>query len=208
MNILTKPWFAAVLIALLQPAVSIFLLLQSAPAMVRSLASAPGREVPEVMRPREARPPWNMWTPEVEKLAAELRDQREKLREREQSVVMRETRLEAETAELARTRREIEAQRAEIDQLLTAVGMDELKNLKGLAQTYSNLTPKAAVAIFSQMDDTTVVKILSLMKADAVGPIFEEMSRDAGEKDGLAQRAATLSERLRLMKAGKPRAGS
>lgn len=207
MNILTKPWLAAVLIVLLQPAVSVFLLLQSAPAIIQSLAARPAGEAPEVLRPREARPPWNMWTPELEKLAKELREQREKLREREQAVVMREARLEAENAELARTRREIEAQRAEISKLLTSVGMDELKNLKSLAQTYANLTPKAAVAIFAQMDDVTVVKILSLMKADSVGPIFEEMSKDKSEKDGQAQRAATLSERLRLMKASKSTAG-
>jgi flagellar motility protein MotE (MotC chaperone) len=207
MNILTKPWFAAVLIVLLQPAVSVFLVLQSAPSIIHALAARTS-EAPEVMLPREARPPWSMWTPELEKLAKELKEQREKLREREQTVVQREARLDAETAELARTRREIEAQRAEISKLLTSVGVDELKNLRGLAQTYANLTPKAAVAIFAEMDDTTVVKILSLMKADAVGPIFEEMSKDKSEKDNQAQRAATLSERLRLIKAGKTTAGS
>ncbi len=208
MNILTKPWFAAVLIVLLQPAVSVFLVLQSAPEIVKSVAAQAGESAAETMRPREARPPWDMWTPELEKLAKELREQREKLREREQAVVQRETRLESEAAELARTRREIESQRAEISKLLTAVGVDEMKNLKSLAQTYSNLTPKAAVAIFAEMDDTTVVKILSLMKADTVGPIFEEMSKDKSEKNNQALRAATLSERLRLMKAAKSTAGS
>lgn len=207
MKMLTKSWFAAVLIVLLQPAVSIFLVLQSAPAIVQSLSARVRESAAEAVRPREVRAPWDMWTPEIEKLAKELREQREGLREREQSVVQRETRLEAEAAELARTRREIEAQRAEISNLLTAVGVDEMKNLKSLAQTYSNLTPKAAVAIFSEMDDTTVVKILSLMKADAVGPIFEEMSKDKSEKNNQAHRAATLSERLRLMKA-KSAAGS
>lgn len=207
MNMLTKPWFAAVLIVLLQPAVSIFLVLQSAPAIVQSMSARVREGAAEVVRPREVRAPWDMWTPEIEKLAKELREQREGLREREQAVVQRETRLEAEAAELARTRREIEAQRAEISNLLTAVGADEMKNLKSLAQTYSNLTPKAAVAIFAEMDDTTVVKILSLMKADVVGPIFEEMSKDKSEKNNQAHRAATLSERLRLMKA-KSAAGS
>lgn len=207
MNMLTKPWFAAVLIVLLQPAVSIFLVLQSAPAIVQSLSARVREDAAEAVRPREVRAPWDMWTPEIEKLAKELREQREGLREREQAVVQRETRLEAEAAELARTRREIEAQRAEISTLLTAVGVDEMKNLKSLAQTYSNLTPKAAVAIFAEMDDTTVVKILSLMKADVVGPIFEEMSKDKSEKNNQAHRAATLSERLRLMKA-KSAAGS
>jgi hypothetical protein len=61
------------------------------------------------------------------------------------------------------------------------------------------------VAIFKEMDDTTAVKILSLMKADVVGAIFEQMSVTLGS-DGapLARRAALLSEKLRLMKATKP----
>lgn len=206
MNILTKPWFAAVLIVLLQPAVAIFLVLQSTPALLQSVAATVGMAATETMRPRETRAPWDMWTPEVEKLAKELRDQRDKLREREQAVLQREARLEAETAELSRTRREIEAERTEISRLLTVVGADEMKNLKSLAQTYSALTPKAAVAIFAEMDDGTVVKILSLMKADTLGPIFEEMSKDKTEKNNQAQRAATLSERLRLMKAKTPAA--
>lgn len=207
MNILTKPWFAAVLIVLLQPAVTVFLVKSGAPAIIQAIVAQAGTEAAEVVRPRESRPPWNMWTPEIEKLAQELKSQRESLRDREQAVVQREARLASETAELMRTRKEIETQRAEISQLLTAVGIDELKNLKGLAQTYSSLTPKGAVAIFSEMDDTTVVKILSLMKADAVGPIFEEMSKDKSEKNNQAQRAAVLSERLRLMKAAKSAAG-
>lgn len=204
---LTKPWFAALLIVLLQPAVSAFLVLQSAPAILSAITVAPAESAPEAVRPREVRAPWNMWTPEIEKLAKELREQREALREREQTVVQREVRLEAETAELARTRRELEAKRADIDKLLTAVGADEMKNLKSLAQTYANLTPKAAVVIFSEMDDSTVVKVLSLMKADAVGPIFEEMSKDSGDKNAQAQRAAALSERLRLVKSAKSAAG-
>ncbi len=207
MNILTKPWFAAVLIVLLQPAVTAFLLLGSGPAIVQSLVVQRGEQAAAAMPPRESRPPWDMWTPEIEKLAGELRDEKKNLREREQAIVQREARIASEQAELDRTRREIEAQRAEISRLLTAVGVDELKNLKSLAQTYSNLSPKGAVAILSEMDDSTVVKILSLMKADVVGPIFEEMSKDQSETNSQAQRAALLSEKLRLMKAAKSAAG-
>jgi hypothetical protein len=53
------------------------------------------------------------------------------------------------------------------------------------------------------MDDTTVVKILSLMKSDVVGPIFEEMAGTNGPEGTLAKRAAALSDKLRLMKATK-----
>ena len=207
MNILTKPWFAAVLIVLLQPAVSVFLVLKSSTSFIASIAAQGGAAASNEVRPRETRAPWDMWTPEIEKLAQELKTQLEGLKEREQAAVQREARLEAETVELARTRREIENQRAEITRLLTVVGIDELKNLKSLAQTYATLSPKAAVAIFSEMDDVTVVKIFSLMKPDVAGPIFEEMAKDKSEKNNQAQRAAVLSERLRLTHAAKPAAG-
>jgi hypothetical protein len=53
------------------------------------------------------------------------------------------------------------------------------------------------------MDDGTVVKILSLMKSDSVAPIFEEMSRAAGADPSFARRAATLSEKLRLVRTAR-----
>lgn len=101
-------------------------------------------------------------------------------------------------------RGEIEGLRKEIAEKVIAIREDEAKNLRSLAQTYSNLTPRAAVAIIRELDDVTAVKILFLMKPDTVGPIFEEMSKTSGT-DGspLARRAAILSEKLRLMKAGK-----
>ena len=87
---------------------------------------------------------------------------------------------------------------------MAEINADETKNLRTLAQTYGNLTPKAVVAIFRDLDDTTAVKILSLMKSDIVGPIFEEMSRATGADAALAKRAAILTEKMRLMKSNRP----
>lgn len=203
MSLLTKPLFAAALIVVIQPALSTFLLWRAMPGLI----VIPHVEPDVVLKPAGARPPWDMWTPEVEKLADELKKERETLKARETEVAQAEARILAERAELARTRQEIERQRGEISKLLTEVSADEAKNLKNLAKTYSQLTPKAAMAIFGEMDDTTVVKILSQMKADVVVPIFEEMSKDKSEKNNQAQRAAVLSERLRLMKS-QPAPGS
>ena len=111
-------------------------------------------------------------------------------------------RLAAERKELDAMRAEIEALRKEIADKVITIRDDEAKNLRALSQTYTNLTPRAAVAIFREMDDQTAVKILFLMKPDVVGPIFEEMSKTSGT-DGspLSRRAAILSEKLRLLKA-------
>jgi len=92
--------------------------------------------------------------------------------------------------------------RREIDDRVVAIRSDEAKNLRSLSQTYTNLSPHAVVIIFRETDDATAVKILSLMKPEVVGPIFEDMARSSLIDGTLARRAATLSDKLRLMKSG------
>lgn len=146
---------------------------------------------------------WDFWTIEIEGLSSELKEERARLRQQAEQLNQRAARLASEQQELAKVRADIEAMRAEIGRKVIEITADELKNLKNLAATYSSLSPRAAVSILREMDDTTVVKILSLMKADIVGPIFEEMATTPGPDGTLAKRAALLSERLRLMKATK-----
>lgn len=148
---------------------------------------------------------WDFWTIEIENLSNELREERARLTQRAELLDQREARFAAEQRELAAMRAEIDGLRKEIAEQVISIRADEAKNIRSLAQTYANLTPRAAVAIIREMDDITAVKILFLMKADTVGPIFEEMSKTSGS-DGtpLSRRAAVLSEKLRLMKSNKP----
>ncbi len=143
---------------------------------------------------------WDFWTIEIDGLSSELKEERARLRQQADLLNQRAARLAAEQQELAKIRVDIEAMRAEIARKVIEIKADEARNLRNLAQTYANLTPRGAVAILREMDDTTVVKILSLMKSDSVGPIFEEMAKTAGPDGTLARRAAALSEKLRLMK--------
>jgi flagellar motility protein MotE (MotC chaperone) len=146
---------------------------------------------------------WDFWTIEIDGLSSELKDEKARLRQQADALNQRAARLSSEQQELTKVRADIESMRAEINRKVIEITADESKNLKSLSQTYSTLTPKGAVAIFKEMDDTTAVKILSLMKSDIVGPIFEEMARTQGPDGPLAKRAAALSEKLRLMKAAK-----
>jgi len=148
---------------------------------------------------------WDFWTIEMENLAAELKEEKLKLRKESDQLDQRAARLGAERQELDRIRQDIEGMRREIDERVITIRVDEAKNLRGLAQTYATLSPAAAVAILKEMDDSTVVKILSLMKADVTGPIFEAMAATPDGAPGgvtLAKRAALLSEKIRLMKSG------
>jgi len=147
--------------------------------------------------------PWDFWTIEIENLAAELKDAKAGLKKREDELTAREQRFAAERQELSKQRQQLEALRAEIGNAMIEIKVDEMKNMKSLAATYSNLSPKATLTIFKQMDDATVVKLLALMKTDVVSPLFEEMSKQAVADPGLARRAAQLSEKLRLYQSAK-----
>jgi hypothetical protein len=147
--------------------------------------------------------PWDFWTLEIENVAGELKDMKATLKKREEELLAREARLAAERQELAKQRAELETLRAEIGGKMTEIQTDEMKNLKNLATLYSNLTPKATLTIFKEMDDTSVVKLLGLMKTDVIGALFEEMTKQSATDPAMARRAAALTEKLRLFKSAK-----
>jgi hypothetical protein len=147
--------------------------------------------------------PWDFWTIEIENLAGELKDMKAALKKREEELATREARLIAERQELLKQRAELEALRTDIGKSMTEIQADEMKNLKNLVSLYSNLTPKATLTVFKEMDDVTVVKLLALMKPDVMSPLFEEMTKQAGSDPTMAKRAAVFTEKLRLMKSAK-----
>ncbi len=142
--------------------------------------------------------PWDFWTLEIENLASELKDRNAVLAAREQAVALREERLAADLRELEKTRRQIEALQTAVTGGMLQFEAEEAKNLKSLAKTYGEVTPKAVVGIMQQMDEATAVKILHLMKSDQVSPILQEMGSSADPE--MVTRAAELTERLRLVK--------
>jgi flagellar motility protein MotE (MotC chaperone) len=138
---------------------------------------------------------WDFWTIEIENLSTELKGERDRLRKQQEQLDQRAALLATEAKELAKVRAEIEQVRKTISEKIVEVSADDAKNIATLAKTYTNLTPKAVVAIVRDLDDNTVVKILSLMKVDVVSPIFEEMSRSAGNDGGpLSKRVAIRSD--------------
>jgi vacuolar-type H+-ATPase subunit I/STV1 len=156
---------------------------------------------------RKPAAPWGFWTIEMENVASELKEERARISGQADQLAQRETRLAAERQELEKVRAQIDSLRREVATKVVEIQADESKNLRTLAQTYTSLSPRAAVAIFREMDDVTVVKILSLMKSESVAPIFEEMSHASAADASLARRAAALSEKLRLVRTARP-AGS
>jgi flagellar motility protein MotE (MotC chaperone) len=171
-------------------------------ASKRFVANATAAREAEVAAKQPAKP-WDFWTIEMENLANDLRDERARIKLRDEQLAQREARLNTEQQELEKTRKQIEELRAAIDERLIEVTEGEAANLKKLAATYGALSAKSAVAIFREMDDTTLVKLFSLMKPDTVGPILEEMGKQSASDANIAKRAALLTERLRMIKNAK-----
>lgn len=186
----------AVVLAILLSVGGAFVLFQRQTAAAIAAVVAHRAEKMEAARPEK---PWDFWTPEMENVAKELAEQRDRLKSREGDLASWESRIASERKELDVMRSQIEALRAEIDARLVQVEEQEQRNLKTLVNTYSKLTPASAVAIFKQMDDALVAKLLALMKPDVTTAILEEMSRDPGPEDVNVKRAAELTKRMRLL---------
>jgi flagellar motility protein MotE (MotC chaperone) len=170
--------------------------------VVRGLTSMP--ELGGVPATKTELPPrlWNFNGDAVNQLIADLKTGREKIAADEKNLVTLKAQLDSEKAELVKLRVELEQIQKEIDERVLEIQESEIKNLKTLAQTYSAMAPAAAVAIFREMDENMVVKILSCMKVDRTGPILGEMSKGP-EKPGeesMTKRAARISDKLRLIK--------
>ncbi len=202
MTLLRNPFVTASAALMLALAVGVFTFWRTAAVLVAKAIELRAQAAAAAAPKKEKG--WDFWTIEIENLSNELKEERAALQKRAESLDQREARIAAERKELATMRGEIEGLRQEIAEKVISIREDEAKNLRALSVTYANLTPRAAVAIIREMDDSTAVKILSLMKPDVIGPIFEEMSKTSGS-DGtpLARRAAVLSEKLRLMKSTK-----
>lgn len=191
-KLLRNPWLIAVLAIVLGVGTQAFVLMR--------MAHPPEPEVDPHAAPE---PPkfvdWSFITPEIEAMRTELKDRLAAVEVRENELRDYELRLKAERAEIEKIKREVDRMRATVENTITSVETVEQKNLKTLAATYTNMTPGAVLAIFREMDDDTVTKILSYMKPDPVGQILEEMARTKEGEGTLAGRAAVISNKLRLL---------
>jgi flagellar motility protein MotE (MotC chaperone) len=196
---LQSPIAAAVLGLVLSVGVGVYLSFRVLGTMLQAPVAVAEKAVPIELTQRG----WDFWTIEIDNLSTELREERARLRKQSELLDQRIARAVAEEKELAKVRADIERLRKEISDKVLEISADEAKNLRSLAQTYASLSPRAAMAIIKEIDESTAVKVLSLMKTDVVGPIFEEMAKGGGADGGLARKAAMLSEKLRMMKASK-----
>jgi len=156
---------------------------------------------------------WDFYTAEIDNLIQELQKQRTGYEVKTKDLGAVEMRIAAEKQELLRLREELLRLRGEIEKMrddltsqTTELVSTEKSNIRNLARSYAIMKPAEAVAILSQMSDANIVKLLATMKADIVAKILGEMAKTkdptapADSRTTLANRAATISDQLRLFK--------
>ncbi|OHE72625.1 MAG: hypothetical protein A2007_03135 [Verrucomicrobia bacterium GWC2_42_7] len=156
----------------------------------------PKRRVPTVKE--EAAKFWDFRTKEIDNLAIQLKVANLAFQKKEEQFKVEENRINAERVELLRLKDEINRLQMELSQRILTAEAGEQKNLKMLANTYTNMAPAAVVVIFKEMDDNLIVKIMSFMPAETIGPILQAMADSPDKKADWPKRAAKLSEILRL----------
>ncbi|MGF1483014.1 MAG: MotE family protein [Opitutales bacterium] len=146
---------------------------------------------------------FNFFTREIDTLSDDLLTQIEDIEVREFELQRFEERLAAERAELERLRTDMQIVRDQLSKVIIEVQESEVKNIKNLASIYADMPPGDVIQIFRELEDDFIVKILTNMPRDAIGPIFMEMSNDPESPELMRQRVAKLTEMMRMMVSGK-----
>ena len=147
------------------------------------------------------RPSWEFSNPEVGRLIAELKKEKENLGSRAKQLDELEARLAAERAEINVVTQAVHQMQVEFDRNLLRVQGEEQANLKRLAKTYATMSPEGAARIFKEMEEAQVVKIMIFMKEKETAAILESLAQ-LGEAE--VKRVALISERLRTVLVREP----
>ena len=126
--------------------------------------------------------------------AIEKREQDVEKTEKQQSE--KESQLKMFEGELASQRNELEKIQNAIKSILVELQLSEKKNIKRLANVYSLMAPEDAVPIIEELDDETIVQILSLMKERQAARL---MGAFAQANENNAVRAAKISKMMQRL---------
>jgi len=146
--------------------------------------------------PKGPAPSWEFHNPEVEQLAADLKQQQAAVAARELQLREWEVRLQAERAEISTVTQTVARLQREFDANVVHVREAETTNLRRLAKLYGAMEPENAVKILREMKDDEIVKIFAFMKDNVTAPILEIIGTGGATE---AKRAAQISERMRVL---------
>jgi flagellar motility protein MotE (MotC chaperone) len=148
-----------------------------------------------VAKAREAKPSWEFKSQEADMLIAELKLEKEGLAKRKKELDEFAERLQVERLEINVVTQTVYQLQKQVEASIVRINAEESNNLKKLSRTYAAMSPEGAAPIMKEMEETTLTKILALMKETETAPILEAMSKLGPDE---AKRVANISEKLRF----------
>ncbi len=192
-GLISKPWFLAVLAIVCMLGTQFVALKLSWNELF-----PPSPEVLLIKRDDPSPLKWSFSSEEIVRMKKELDERIQAVERKEQKLVDYEARLVADRAEIEDIKNSVDLMRQTLLSDIVKLEAAEVVNLKNLSKTYSSIEPASAVNIFAELDDSTVTKILFFMKSDIQAAILQQMADEGGRNGELVQRAAKLSDMLRL----------
>jgi len=166
---------------------TMFLLLRTLPLGQIALASKEPLNA-------EDDPSWKFHNPDIDQWVSQIKDERDSLAVREQNLKEWETRLAAESREIAAVTQAVTRTQADFDKRVLLFTDQQKDNVKKQLKVIADMSPDGAVAMLNEMPDDEVAQMLYTMKPDVSGAILDAMSKLGGAP---AKRAATLTERIK-----------
>jgi len=141
-------------------------------------------------------PSWKFHNPDIDQWVSQIKSERDALAVREQQLKDWETRLDAESREIAAVTQAVTHTQEDFDKRVVLFTEQEKNNVKKQLKVITDMTPDGAVAMMNEMPDDEVARLLYSLKPDISGAILDAMSK-LGE--GPAKRAATLADKIKAI---------
>jgi flagellar motility protein MotE (MotC chaperone) len=139
-------------------------------------------------------PSWKFHNPDIDQWVSQIKDERDALAVREQQLKEWEARLAAESREISAVTQAVSRTQEAFDKRVLLFKDAEKDNAKKQLKVIADMSPDGAAAMFKEMPDDEVAKLLYVMKPDVSGAILDAMSKLGSVP---AKRAATLTQRLK-----------
>ena len=139
-------------------------------------------------------PSWKFHNPDIDQWVSQIKDERDSLAVREQNLKEWETRLAAESREIAAVTQAVTRTQADFDKRVLLFSDQQKDNVKKQLKVIADMSPDGAVAMLNEMPDDEVAQMLYTLKPDVSGAILDAMSKLGAAP---AKRAATLTERIK-----------
>jgi flagellar motility protein MotE (MotC chaperone) len=139
-------------------------------------------------------PSWRFHNPDIDQWVGQLKTEKDALAVREQQLKDWETRLTAESREIAAVTQAVTHTQEAFDKRVVLLSAQEKDNAKKQLKVIADMTPDGAAAMMNEMRDDEVVRLLYSQKPDVSAAILDAMSK-LGQSQ--AKRAGTITERLK-----------